>query len=122
MLHIRNYIGIIFPILASCQFYEQQIQCYDGSLLPAASRCNNYPECSQGEDEYGCPENSKTNLVKLPEEHQQKIFVNSYPDYQNYQDYQEYQQQPGNTFFLKIIKGVFDSTLLYQTPIFPLKT
>ena len=37
-----------------------------------------------GEDEIGC-ENLNKNLVKLPEEHQQKIYVNQYPDYMNYQ-------------------------------------
>ena len=91
----------LFVHLASCQqqYYaaEQTIQCYDGSLLPAASRCNNVPECAQGEDEYGCPTSqaSQSNLVRLPEEHQQKIYVNSYPDYQDYQDYPDYQPQPG---------------------------
>ena len=95
----------LFVHLASCQqqYYaaEQTIQCYDGSLLPAASRCNNVPECAQGEDEYGCPTSpaSQSNLVRLPEEHQQKIYVNSYPDYQDYQDYPDYQPHPGTLLY-----------------------
>ena len=103
--------SLIFLIhLASCQYDVQAgIQCYDGSVLPATSRCNNIPECAQAEDEYGCPTpnagpNIQTNLVRLPDKHQQKIYVNSYPDYQDYQGYQEYQQQQGKSQCLKITK------------------
>ena len=98
---------LILPHFTVSQYYsgDPGFYCYDGSWLAGASRCNSIPECSQGEDEFGCP-NSNQNLVKLPREHQQKIYLNQYPDYQDYQqqnslnyqqqntpDYQDYQQQ-----------------------------
>ena len=99
----------ILPHFTVSQYYsaaDPGFYCYDGSWLAGASRCNSIAECSQGEDEFGCPQSNPKNLVKLPEQHQQKIYLNQYPDYQDYQqqntldyqqqntlEYQDYQQQ-----------------------------
>lgn len=59
LLFFTLFVGIEFSVYhilflaGDCENNENK--CYDGSCYLKSKRCNQYPDCPQGEDELNCP-------------------------------------------------------------------
>lgn len=51
----RNRINCDHILFLEGDCENNENKCYDGSCYPKGKRCDQYPDCSQGEDELNCP-------------------------------------------------------------------